>query len=365
MSSYQFEQSDNPGAATAEQRSAVLADPKFGTVFSDHMATVSWSESLGWHDAKVGPLTPFPLHPASAVLHYAQEIFEGLKAYRSPNGNALLFRPQENARRFRESALRLAMPPVPEDLFVGAIEHLVRKDQRWIPTGEGTLYLRPFMFADDVFLGVRPSSHYRFCVIASPVGAYFRGGMNPITVWISEDYSRAVRGGTGAAKCGGNYAASLLAQAEATAYCCDQVVFLDANERRWIEELGGMNIFFVMREGTIVTPPLGTILPGITRDSVIQLARDAGYRVEERSYSIENWRSDAISGQLVETFVCGTAATIVPVGRARSKESEFSWGDGQAGPVTEALRDALIALQRGVAADPRGWRHEIALGAAA
>ena len=221
--------------------------------------------------------SPFQLDPASAVLHYAQEIFEGMKAYRTEEGSITLFRPEENARRFQASAKRMAMPEMPGGAVPGGGEQLVRIDREWVPSSEGSsLYIRPFMFASESFLGVRPAHSYTFCVIASPVGAYFKGGEKPISVWISDAFSRAAQGGTGAAKCGGNYAASLLAQAEAAEHGCDQVVFLDAAEHRWVEELGGMNIFFLMDDGSIVTPPLGTILPGITRASLIRIARDAG-----------------------------------------------------------------------------------------
>lgn len=232
------------------------------------------------------------------MLHYAQEIFEGLKAYRRDDGGVNLFRPDANARRFRNSADRMAMAPVPEAVFIEAVEQLVQIDRAWIPGGEGSLYLRPFMIANEVFLGVKPSSEYIFAVIASPVGSYFKGGPAPVSIWVSENYTRAAVGGTGAVKCGGNYAASLRAQAEAIERGCDQVVFLDAIEHRYVEELGGMNVFFVFDDGSLSTPPLGTILPGITRDSIIALAREAGKTVREETYSIDQWRADAASGKL-------------------------------------------------------------------
>jgi branched-chain amino acid aminotransferase len=253
----------------------------------------------------------------------------------------------------------MAMPCLPGELFVRAVEELVRIDCGWIPDGDGTLYLRPFMFADDVFLGVRPASRYIFCVIASPAGAYFKGGAKAITVWVSEKYSRAATGGTGTAKCGGNYAGSLIAQAEATSHGCDQVVFLDAAETRWVEELGGMNIFFVMAGGIIITPPLGTILAGITRETVTQLAADAGFRVEERPYSFDEWRADAASGRLTEVFACGTAAVLAPIGVVRHAAGEFTINGAGCGPVTAQLRDTLIGIQRGKIADPHRWRHPV------
>ena len=356
----EFRVSPSPKAVQEADRTRFLESPGFGRIFTDHMVTVTWETGKGWHDAHVSERKPFQLDPASAVLHYAQEIFEGMKAYRTECGSIALFRPEENARRFQSSAERLAMPLMPEELFLEAIEQLVRIDRQWIPSGDGSLYLRPFMFADEAFLGVRPANRYTFCVIASPVGAYFKGGTKPITVWVSDTYSRAAPGGTGAAKCGGNYAASLIAQAEATGNGCDQVVFLDAAERQWVEELGGMNIFFVMEDGTLVTPPLGTILPGITRSSLITLAQDAGMKVEERAYSFKDWQGEAASGRLREAFACGTAAVVAPIGNVRHAKGEFSIAAGEVGPVTQRLREALVGIQRGTRADAYGWLRMIA-----
>lgn len=338
-----------------DDRTALLADPGFGRVFTDHMITITWSEEKGWQDAQVRPRAPFSIDPASAVLHYAQEIFEGMKAYRRADGSVILFRPEQNAQRFNSSARRMAMPEMPESLFLTAIDKILAIDSGWIPDGGGSLYLRPFMFANDVFLGVRPAAEYIFCVIASPVGAYFKGGAKALTLWVSDDYTRAASGGTGAAKCGGNYAGSLTAQIQATTNGCDQVVFLDAVEHRWVEELGGMNIFFVMRDGEIRTPPLGTILPGITRASIIDLARNKGRSVRETRYSIDEWRADAVSGQLREVFVCGTAATVVGVGEVRSSRGIFAMADGETGPVTSELRNALLEIQQGLAPDIFNW----------
>ncbi|MFZ5706530.1 MAG: branched-chain amino acid aminotransferase [Pseudomonadota bacterium] len=357
--SVQFQTIPNPNQLSAEARAQLIAEPGFGKVFTDHMVTIEWTEEAGWHDARVRAREPFSIDPASAVLHYAQEIFEGMKAYRGSDGAITLFRPEENARRFNQSAHRMAMPELPEELFLEAIERLVAIDAEWIPAGEGSLYLRPFMFANDVFLGVRPAKRYVFCVIASPVGAYFKGGAKPISVWVSDNYSRAAAGGTGAAKCGGNYAGSLIAQAEAIEHGCDQVVFLDAAEHRWVEELGGMNIFYVFDDGTVKTPPLGTILPGITRASVIALARDKGISVEEARYGFDQWQADAQSGRLREVFVCGTAATIVSVGRILHSGGEFLIGSGEAGPMTQDLRDRLVAIQRGETNDQFGWRRTL------
>jgi len=357
-----FKTLPNPDARTASERAALMADPPFGQVFTDHMATIRWSADSGWHDAQIRAREPFQLDPACAVLHYAQEVFEGLKAYRAPDGGITLFRPQENARRFQESSRRMAMPVLPEALFLEAIEELIRIDSAWVPVREdGSLYLRPFMFASEAFLGVRPANEYTFCVIACPVGAYFKGGMKPVKVWVSDDYSRAGPGGTGAAKCGGNYAASLLAQAEASRHECDQVVFLDAAEHRWIEELGGMNVFFVFDDGSLITPPLhGTILPGITRDSLLTLARAAGQPVEERRYSIDEWRADAASGRLREAFACGTAAVISAIGEVRSTDGRFMINGGEMGATTQALRARLVAIQRGAGAAPDGWVRRVA-----
>jgi branched-chain amino acid aminotransferase len=301
------------------------------------------------------------MQTTSSVLHYAQEIFEGLKAYRRPHGGAALFRPRANARRFQASARRMAMPELPEEIFLESIRALVRTDKAWIPGGpDGALYLRPFMFASESFLGVRPAGEYLYAVVASAVGPYFRGGAPAVTLWVTREYSRAAPGGTGAAKCGGNYAASLVAQAEAIRQGCDQVVFLDAIERRWVEELGGMNIFFVFDDGSLATPPLGgTILAGITRDSILRLARDMGIEAREEPYSFEQWRTDAASGRLTEAFACGTAAVVTPIGAVKSAEGGFTIGGQSVGPLTHRIRSALVAIQRGEAADPHGWIEDV------
>ncbi|WP_438277275.1 branched-chain amino acid aminotransferase [Nitrobacter sp.] len=347
----------NPTPATA--REAKLADPGFGRVFTDHMAVVRYNHVNGWHSARVEARASFALDPATAVLHYAQEIFEGLKAYKRDDGGVNLFRPDANARRFRNSAERMAMAPLPEPVFIEAIEQLLRIDRDWIPGGVGSLYLRPFMIANEVFLGVKPSADYIFAVIASPVGSYFKGGPAPVSIWVSENYTRAAVGGTGAVKCGGNYAASLRAQAEAIDRGCDQVVFLDAIERRYIEELGGMNIFFVFDDGSLSTPPLGTILPGITRDSIITLAKESGTRVREEPYTIDQWRSDAASGRLKEAFACGTAAVVSPIGKVCSTHGDFTINGGAAGPVAMGFRKKLVDIQYGRAADPHNWTRKV------
>jgi branched-chain amino acid aminotransferase len=353
----QFEIEAHPSPVAADERAAILADPGFGKVFTDNMVTIRWTEGQGWHNARVHPRRPLVLDPACAVLHYAQEIFEGLKAYRRPDGGAALFRADANARRFADSARRLAMPVLPEELFLESVRVLVKQDRDWFPSVEGgSLYLRPFMIASETFLGVRPAHEYLYMVIASPAGSYFKGGAPAVTLWVSDDYSRAGPGGTGAAKCGGNYAASLLPQSQAIAEGCDQVIFLDAREHRWIEELGGMNVFFVFDDGSIQTPPLtGSILPGITRESILTLARDKGLTVREAPYAMDQWRDDVASGRVREAFACGTAAVVTPIGRVRGTELDFTIGNGGPGVLTQEIRAELVAIQRGEAADPHGW----------
>ncbi|WP_256103996.1 branched-chain amino acid aminotransferase [Streptomyces sp. ODS05-4] len=345
-----------------EEREAILANPGFGRHFTDHMVTIRWTEGRGWHDAQLTPYAPLSIDPANMTLHYAQEIFEGLKAYRRPDGSVVTFRPDANAERFRTSARRLAMPELPVETFVAACDALVQQDKAWVPAhgGESSLYLRPFMIAAEVGLGVRPANEYLFIVIASPAGPYFPGGVKPVSVWLSEDYVRAVPGGMGFAKTGGNYAASLLAQAEAARKGCDQVVWLDALEHKWVEEMGGMNLYFVYGD-RIVTPELtGSLLAGITRDSLLSVAKDLGYTSEEGRISTEQWRRDAESGALTEVFACGTAAVITPVGFVKSTGGEWAQGDGEPGEVTMALRKALLDIQTGAAEDVHGWTHELA-----
>lgn len=352
-----FSRLPHPAPVPGATRDQAIADPGFGKVFTDHMVSIDWVEGKGWHNPVIGPRQPISLDPAASVLHYAQEIFEGLKAYRLADGAMALFRPEENARRFNASARRLAMPELPEDAFVEAVRQLALADRDWFPRVDGrSLYMRPFMFANEAFLGVRPAKSYKFLVICSPAGNYFKSGAPAVSIWVSRDYTRAAPGGTGAAKCGGNYAASLVPQAEAIERGHDQVVFLDAAEKKWIEELGGMNLFFVFDDGSMITPPLGgTILPGITRDSLLTLAREEGLAVREERYSLDQWRADARSGRLVEAFACGTAAVVTPVGRVAGHDGEFTIGGGGPGQMTTRLRDRLVAIQRGAAEDPQGW----------
>ncbi|MEZ5116217.1 MAG: branched-chain amino acid aminotransferase [Candidatus Nanopelagicales bacterium] len=350
---------------SAADRDAILDNPGFGRHFTDHMVRARWSEDRGWHDAELVPYGPITLDPATNSLHYGQSIFEGLKAYRHADGSIKTFRPFANAGRMKRSARRLAMPEPPVELFLGSIEALVRADRDWVPPGpEKSLYLRPFMYSTEVGLGVRPANAYDFLLIASPAGAYFPRGVQPVSVWLSDDYVRAAPGGTGEAKCAGNYAASLVAQAEAIAHGCDQVVWLDAVERRWVEEMGGMNLYFVYGTGDsvrLVTPQLtGTLLPGITRESLLVVAEELGLRAEEGRISVDDWRAGNESGEISEVFACGTAAVITPVGEVKSRTSgAWTVGSGSPGPVTMRLRQALLDIQTGAAPDRHGWLHGI------
>ncbi|MGI5471048.1 branched-chain amino acid aminotransferase [Streptomyces sp. CA-132043] len=353
---------------SAAEREKILASPGFGRHFTDHMVTVRWTEGRGWHDAQLVPYAPLSIDPANMTLHYAQTIFEGLKAYRRPDGSVATFRPEANAQRFQRSARRLGMPELPVETFLAACDALVEQDKDWVPAhgGEESLYLRPFMFATEVGLGVKPANEYLFLVIASPAGAYFPGGVKPVSIWLSEDRVRAVPGGMGDAKTGGNYAASLLAQAEAAEKGCDQVAYLDAVEHKWVEELGGMNLYFVYGNGgadgrpKIVTPTLtGSLLAGVTRDSLLTVARDLGYEAEEARVSIDQWQADTENGTLTEVFACGTAAVITPVGTVKRTGAEWQQGGGEPGEVTMKLREALLDIQRGTAADTHGWMHPL------
>ncbi|MEP2736022.1 MAG: branched-chain amino acid aminotransferase [Erythrobacter sp.] len=353
----QFTTIPHPAPMDAAARDAILTDPGFGSTFSDHMVVIDYDEEKdGWHSASIGPREALSIDPAASVLHYAQEIFEGMKAYRLEDGTMALFRPEENARRFNASARRMAMPELPEELFIAACKQIVAVDKNWFPSVEGgSLYLRPFMIATEAFLGVRPATQYKFIVIASPAGNYFKSGVPAVSIWQS-DYSRAAPGGTGAAKTGGNYAASLVPTGEAFERGHDQVLFLDAVEKKWVEELGGMNLFFVMDDGSVITPPLtGTILPGITRASLIALLGEQGLDVREEPYSIGQWKADAASGKLVEVMACGTAAVVTPVGKVESKDGSFVIGNGGPGELTSTIREKLVGIQRGSVDDTHGW----------
>lgn len=344
------------------ERAEILADPGFCRRFTDHMVSIVWDRDTGWHDAEVVPYGPIELDPASSVLHYGQEIFEGLKAYRHPDGDIVVFRPEANARRLNESARRLALPELPEELFVRAVEELVRADADWVPSGEDqSLYLRPFMIAYENFLGVRSAERAKFMVIAGPAGSYFSGGVKPVSIWLSESHARAGHGGTGAAKCGGNYAASLLPTRIAQEHGCAQVLFTDSNTVDTIDELGGMNIFLVRADGTLVTPRLnGNILDGVTRRSLIQLARDRGHAVEEREVTVSEWRDGVADGTITEAFACGTAAVITPIGRLLGEAGTIvDFGDRAPGELTMSLREELTGIQFGTVPDRHGWVHRI------
>ena len=347
-------------ARSDAERAELMTDPGFGRVHTDHMVSIRYTAGRGWHDATLSAYAPLTLDPSAMVLHYGQAIFEGLKAYAQPDGSVATFRPQENARRINRSARRLAMPEIPEEVFLEAVETLVDVDRAWVPTEPGqSLYLRPFMIATEAQVGMRPADEYLFLLIAFPVVPFFPGAIRPVTVWLSDEYVRAAVGGTGEAKCGGNYAASLLAQRQAAEQGCDQVVWLDAAERQWVEEMGGMNLFFVYGD-RLVTPPLsGALLPGIVRESLLQLAPDLGLTVSEGRVSREDWRRDAADGSLTEVFACGTAAVLAPVGGARSAQGDWTIGDGTAGAVTVRLREALLDLQYGRVPDPRGWMRPV------
>ena len=347
----EFAVTKNLAAKNAAQRDEILANPGFGVHFTDHMVDICWSVNGGWHRPRVQPYGPITLDPAAAVLHYGQEIFEGIKAYRHEDGSIHTFRPDQNGRRLQRSARRLALPELPVSYFIQSLRELIAVDGAWVPSGEDqSLYLRPFMFAKEAFLGVRPAQKVNYYVIASPAGAYFKGGVQPVSIWLSEDYARAGKGGTGAAKTGGNYAASLLPQSEAYENECDQVVFLDQD--RNVEELGGMNVVFVYKDGTIVTPQSPSILEGITRDSILQLAMDRGHKVEGRAVSLDEWRSGVASGDIVEVFACGTAAVVTPIGVLKGKDF---LDEQPIGALALELRKELTDIQYGRIADKHGW----------
>ncbi len=349
--------------ASEAERAAKMANPGFGKVFTDHMVVIPYKNGA-WQQGELKAYGPLELDPAASVLHYGQAIFEGFKAYHQKNGGLATFRPEANGERFNTSAKRLAMPEIPVDLFVKASDELIRMERNWVPQTIGeSLYLRPLMIATEAALGVRPSHEYLFVLFASPSGAYFPKGVKPVTVWISEDYVRAAPGGTGFAKCAGNYAASLVAQAQATEKGCDQVVWLDAVTRNTIEEMGGMNIFFVYNEGgrpVVVTPKLtGTLLPGVTRRSLLELAKELGFGAEERTITVDEWKDAVQTGRMTEAFACGTAAVITPIGQAKSNRGDWTIHNNETGPVASKLREALLNLQHGVVADTHGWMHKV------
>jgi branched-chain amino acid aminotransferase len=353
----EFELTPSATARSSAERETILADPGFGKHFTDHMVVIDWTVDEGWHDARVIPYGPLMLDPASSVLHYGQEIFEGMKAYRHADGSIWTFRPEKNAERLQSSARRLALPELPVADFVESVKQMIAVDGSWVPDApETSLYLRPFMIANESFLGVRAAHKVGYYVIASPAGAYFADGVAPVSIWLSTEYSRAGRGGTGAAKCGGNYAASLLPQRQAYDNGCAQVLFLDGETGTHIDELGGMNVFFVHGTDTLVTPRLtGTILEGVTRDSILQLARDRGMTVVERDVTVDEWRDGVASGAITEVFACGTAAVVTPIAQLKGEGFTIGDADAPAGTITMSLRQELTDIQYGRLPDRHGW----------
>lgn len=328
----------------------------FGTYFTDHMFMMDYTEGVGWHDARIIPYAPIAMDPATMVLHYAQETFEGLKAYRNPKGEITLFRPEMNARRMINSNKRICMAELPEDMFVEAVEAIVKYEQDWIPTAKDTsLYIRPFMFASEASVGVHPAKSYTFVIILSPVGSYYPEGVNPVKIWVEDEYVRAVKGGTGFTKCGGNYAASIAAQVKAESHGYTQVLWLDGVHRKYVEEVGTMNVMFLI-DDTVVTAPLeGSVLPGVTRDSIIHILKDWGYKVEERELSIDELMEAGRNGKLKEAFGTGTAAVISPVGQLYYKGEEIVINDFKTGELTQKLYDTLTGIQWGRLEDKYGW----------
>ena len=332
----------------------------FGRIFTNRMFIAEWKAGQGWVDARIEPYAPFVLDPACLVFHYSQEIFEGLKAYKWQDGTVTLFRPEMNARRFNLSAERLCMPTVPEELFLAAVEQLVKVESDWIPTSEGTsLYIRPTMIAVEPVLGVKPSDHYYFYIILSPVGAYYASGFNPVKIMVEDTYVRACPGGTGEAKTGGNYASSLKAGLEAKKKGYDQVLWLDGMHRQFVEEVGAMNMFFVYEDHVVTAPLTGSILNGVTRASVLSLADTLHFKVEERRIDINELMADLRSGKVKEAFGTGTAAVVTPVGALSFKGEELRVGDGGVGQLTRKLYDTLTGIQYGRLPDTFGWLRKI------
>ena len=361
--SVQWKVTRNQKPMADTERNAVLAAPVFGAVRTDHQVVCVWEQDKGWVSAEVIPYGPILMDPAAAVLHYGQEIFEGIKAYRHQDGSIWTFRPYENAKRLQLSAKRMALPEVPVEMFVESLVKLMEVDGDWVPepVNEKTLYFRPFEIAAEDFLGVRPAHRAEYRVIASPVGPYFTGGIKPVKIWIALDSARAGKHGTGEAKTGGNYAASLQAQTEGYEQGCSQVMFLDAESGTYIEELGGMNLFFVYKDGHVATPSLdGTILRGITRDSVIQLIKDRGIEVQERKITLDEMRTGINSGDIVEVFACGTAAVITPVGQFASKNETIGSESAEPGKLTVSLREELTGIQYGTVEDRHNWLYKLA-----
>jgi branched-chain amino acid aminotransferase len=360
MAELEFHRHLNLQAKSPAEREAILANPGFCNFMTDHMVDICWSEAGGWHRPRIQPYGPIELDPAAAVLHYGQEIFEGLKAYRHADGSIWTFRPDANGRRLQTSAARMALPELPVEYFLESLKALISVDADWVPSEpETSLYLRPFMFGKEAFLGVRPAKKVAYYVIAGPAGSYFAGGVAPVNIWLSEHYSRAGRGGTGAAKTGGNYAASLVAQNEAYANGCQQVLFLDSTSNQYIEELGGMNVVLVYKDGTLATPLSDSILPGITRDSILRLAEDRGHRIERRPITIDEWRAGYENGDIVEAFACGTAAVVTPIGMIKAANFTIGSEDAVAGELTMSLREELTDIQYGRRPDTHNWMYRL------
>ena len=349
----------NENAKAPDARAEILADPGFGKHFTDHMVDICWSARGGWHRPRVQPYGPISLDPAAAVLHYGQEVFEGLKAYRHADGSIWTFRPTANAARIRRSAKRLALPELPEEYFLDSLTQLIAVDGEWVPTADETsLYLRPFIFAKEAFLGVRPAEKVEYYLIASPAGAYFPGGVTPVDIWVSTDYARAGKGGTGAAKTGGNYASSLVAQAEAYEHGCAQVLFLDG-DGVYLEELGGMNVVLVTKDNRLITPESDSILEGITLDSILQLGRDRGLHVEQRKVTLQEWIDGVASGEIVEAFACGTAAVITPIAQLKGETVSVVMPEPEGERLALSLRQELTDIQYGRVPDRHGWLHRL------
>lgn len=351
----------NPTPASADERARRMDSPPFGTEFTDHIAKATWREGEGWANRRVEPFDDLTLHPAAIGLQYGQQVFEGLKAYRWEDGSVRLFRPEQNAHRLAASAIRLALPALTDEDFLASIDALLALDHPWVPDApETSLYLRPVLIATEACLGVRPSRTVEYLLLASPVGAYFPGGVKPVSIWVAQGYHRAGAGGTGQAKTAGNYAGSLLPQRQAEEHGCGQVLFLDAREDRYIEELGGMNVIVVRADGTIHTPRItGTILEGVTRDSILTLLRDDGREVVERDIALEDLRSDIADGAVTEVFACGTAAVVTPVGRLVGPAFDAVVADGEPGPVTLDVRERLTGVQYGRVEDTFGWTRRV------
>ena len=345
------------------ERAKVIEDPGFGRVFAEHMVQIVYRDAA-WQRGELVPYAPLSLDPAASVLHYGQAIFEGFKAYRQPDGGIATFRPDANARRFNQSAVRLAMPQLPVERFLEASDVLIRSERDWVPSGVGqSLYVRPVAIATEAALGVRPAKEYVFLMFGSPAGAYFAQGVKPLTLWLCKDYVRAAPGGTGEAKCAGNYAASLVAQQQAIDAGCQQVIWLDAVHKKFVEEMGGMNLFFVhVSQGRtkLVTPSLtGSLLPGITRDSILAFAKDLGYETEERLYSIDDWAQGLQDGTLREVFACGTAAVVTPVGHVKFEGGSWTIGGGEPGPISTKIRETLTSIQYGTHEDKHRWMRRV------